>query len=395
MGLLTPSPDGFAKLVIAELKHGGVQGDIDYSRDEFRLRLASDASLIYLGNIYAEFLKAPRSARRELIRRFASSVSKKAIPESFDEVRNSVLLRVNARAFYELWPLLKYETGGDVLQVPFRSISEHLGIGLGIDFPDSIVEINVDHLSSWGLSFDDCLVTAEKNLWDRSARGKFEFVSPGLWRSPWRDGWDASRILLTPLLGQLRVSGDPVAFVPSRDFLLVAGSEDAEAIVAGAKIALEFSDRPRFLTGYAFRMERLEWAPFEVDSSHPASSSLRMLDVKTRMVDYQRQKGLLEKKLNLDGNAVFVASLAANQKDSDLWTYAAWTKDIPTYLPKADRIGFVSELQGKPNLVGMAPWDRAVEVLGSAIHPQGWYPERYFVSGFPSSDQFTAMGLHV
>jgi hypothetical protein len=72
---------------------------------------------------------------------------------------------------------------------------------------------------------------------------------------------------------------------------------------------------------------------------------------------------------------------------------AVWSKGVRCLLPHADVIGF-AEPQLSDNKVliyGIVPWDTAVSVMGDMLEPQGVYPERYLVKGFPSDEQIAEM----
>ena len=45
----------------------------------------------------------------------------------------------------------------------------------------------------------------------------FTCPAPGVWASPWRDNYDASRLVLLDLIRRHKVKGDYVAMVPNRD----------------------------------------------------------------------------------------------------------------------------------------------------------------------------------
>jgi hypothetical protein len=74
-------------------------------------------------------------------------------------------------------------------------------------------------------------------------------------------------------------------------------------------------------------------------------------------------------------------------------TIATWGKGVRCLLPRADVIGF-AEPQLSDNKVliyGIVPWDTAAAVMGNMLEPQGLYPERYLVKGFPSDEQMAEM----
>src|SRR5262249_23900550 len=63
----------------------------------------------------------------------------------------------------------------------------------------------------------------------------FKSIGPGAWAAATGDFYDSSRRLLLDEIRALGLSGDPVALVPNRDLVLLAGSRDAEALLAIAR----------------------------------------------------------------------------------------------------------------------------------------------------------------
>jgi hypothetical protein len=56
-------------------------------------------------------------------------------------------------------------------------------------------------------------------------------------------------------------------------------------------------------------------------------------------------------------------------------------------LPEADQIAFVALDASGGRMLGMVDWDWAQQVMGSSMHPQNLYPERWLVRDFPTGQQ--------
>jgi hypothetical protein len=65
-----------------------------------------------------------------------------------------------------------------------------------------------------------------------------------------------------------------------------------------------------------------------------------------------------------------------------------WPKDVPSLLPKVDKLALMQSNEDKPDLID---WDTVTRVAGDLMTPQGIYPERYRVTDFPSEEQLKAM----
>ncbi|MEI8072468.1 MAG: hypothetical protein WCI09_12940, partial [Planctomycetota bacterium] len=74
-------------------------------------------------------------------------------------------------------------------------------------------------------------------------------------------------------------------------------------------------------------------------------------------------------------------------------TIATWSKGVRCLLPRAAVIGFAEPQlnDNKVQIYGIVPWDTAAAVMGDMLEPQGLYPERYRVRGFPSDKQMAEM----
>lgn len=64
-----------------------------------------------------------------------------------------------------------------------------------------------------------------------------------------------SRLLLSNVIRQIEVKGDPVAMIPNRETLIVAGSEDAAGLAAMLLLATEALQQPRLISGVALRLD--------------------------------------------------------------------------------------------------------------------------------------------
>lgn len=77
-----------------------------------------------------------------------------------------------------------------------------------------------------------------------------------------------------------------------------------------------------------------------------------------------------------------------SEDGSEVFSYAVWPKDIPSLLPKVDKLALMQSNEDKPNLID---WDTVTRVVGDLMTAQGIYPERYRVTDFPSEEQLKAM----
>src|SRR5262245_17891976 len=287
-----PDRDDFAAMILDRLQKAGESADIRYDRDKFRLTVEGEqANIANLRNLYEEYLQLSADGRERLVRNYVRSwfASRKGLPEDYEDVHPDLLPSVRPRAYIELNLLRMRLQGIKDAAWPYRTLGEHLAVCLVYDLPESLLQLQQRHLDDWGVTFDDALDHAIANL-AQISNHRFVEETPGVWRSPWQDNLDASRLVLTDLIRAHEVEGDPVAFVPNRDALLFAGSDDEEGLVQLAELAAKEFDHARAISGLAFRLVADEWQPYMPDPDHPAYETFRMLAVRSRGGDYCHQE---------------------------------------------------------------------------------------------------------
>ena len=394
------SKEQFARLMLDALRQAGEKADLRYEADEFRLvatgERAGEVGIFNLTNAYGEYCAAGKDKKHTVLRRFVRSWFSrfKDIPEDFADARPDLLPVIRSRSYFELLRL-RLEVEDKVrLNSPHRIIGEHFGLGLAYDLPEAMRIISQDHLDGWKVAFEDVLQGAMTNLTEIS-RQAFENPFPGVWVSPWRDNYDAARLLLPDLLRDQAVEGDLIAFAPNRDTLILTGSDDAAGLARMVDLAEEAFQPPRPLLGLALRLEGDEWQPYLPPADHPLHSRFKRLWVQSMSHDYHDQKELLDKGFEKKGEDVFVGSFVVIQhKDTGrVRSYSVWSEGIDTLLPKTDLVFFVGPKPGQddPGIVAEGQWDRVCQVVGHLMERTDFYPERYRVKEFPSQEQLAAI----
>lgn len=374
------SEAAYAALLIAELKKQG--GDP-------KLHFVADKSLITDGerqisttNLYAEYLKLPAEDRTAALARTAKSFTELS-PEADDpplaEVRAQLLPAVRAGMYFDfdLQSTIEKPTASKDHAV-FVKLGEVTGAGVAIDHEASMMIATSSKLEKWGISIEAALAIATENLATKGT--PFQQVQPGLWTSPAHDNYDSSRILLLEEIKKLGLKGTVVAMIPNRDTLYLAGSQDAAALLAMADLAEKASEEPRPIHTVPLCLSGTTWSDCEPGPTPEVQTRMHAIATLGRQSLYAEQKDLLQAKV---GEEVFVASYTVLQEKGKtrLVSYATWSRTVPTLLPKADRIGFVEYADGdpdaKPKVLGMVPWDKAMQILGSRLKPDGRNPPRW------------------
>jgi hypothetical protein len=381
-----PTRDDFAKMVVRALGKAGEIRPFRYEADQFRLRL-DDTGVTYLGNFYDEYMAAPRGGRAAILERLVRMV--RGQTESAPKAGaggGTLLPRVRDRMFYAAMPLQLELDGFPPRTFFFKPVAEHLAAGILRDFPDHIAEMAADEI---GMDVDEAFDAAMKNLAAMSDR-RFDVVGAGLYVSPWQDNHDPARMLLVDRVRRLNVRGDPVVAVANRDVLLVTGTDDVVGLAAMAGALRDLMKKPRFLSSIPVSLlDRDTWVPFVPDAEHPLRAEYDELRLLQLAGDYQHQKELLERKHARDGESLFVATYTlAQKKDAPMFSYAVWSRDVRTILPRSDRIALVGAGDAEPLL---ASWDRVTEVAGARMTPVDLYPPRWLVDSYPDDTELAAL----
>jgi hypothetical protein len=387
-----PSKDRFAQMFMEAVRAAGERNRISYDRDRFAV-VDGGSHVAFLGNVYPEYCSAPKSERGGV---FANAVrtwflNLQDLPQCFEDVHPDLLPVVRCRSYFELTMLHPGVEGKKPLRWPYQVLGEHFGVGLVYDLPTSMRAITQDDLDAWGVTFYEALEAARENL-----KGlELAFLGPqegeGVYLSAAKDNYDASRLILPDLVGQFRVKGEPVAMVPNRSNLIVAGTEDLDGLKAMLGFAQDALKEPRPNSGIALRLDGDAWVSWLPDRSHPLYRDFKRMQVQWSGQDYREQKAILDPRHEKSGEDIFVASFSMFEQEAtgEIRSYAVWAEGVThALLPKTDVIAFMAE--GKEPV--LAEWDRALEHVGDMMQPLDMYPLRYRVRAFPDADQLKAIG---
>jgi hypothetical protein len=385
-----PGRDTFAKLVASAIRRAGETRRILYDKGQFRLVCeGSHSNIQFLQNGYEEYLAVPRNMRPQVVQRWAGHwfASQKDPPAEFEDASHDLLPVLRSRSYYELTRLRLALESGEMADCPYQIMADHLAVGLVYDLPNSMRTISQDDLDAWGVSFEEALTVAKRNL--TQLPHSFAEVG-GLYTAATNDSYDATRLLLPDLIQQFQLKGSPIATAPNRDRLFVAGEGDLAALRELAKATTEEVQHSRMISGLALRFDGDDWRIWLPDRDHPLYTEFKNLQTRSLGHDYSEQKELLEKLHERDEVDVFVASFSGYQdKGSDLLTsVCVWGEGVLAWLPRTDKIAFAKDNNKETVLVD---WDRAAEVVGTQMEPTETYPQRFKVSKFPSSKQLAAM----
>jgi len=136
-----------------------------------------------------------------------------------------------------------------------------------------------------------------------------------------------------------------------------------------------------------------EIADFSVTENSPIFSDVERARKIAALIYYQEQTEKLMKLYEQKGKDLFVGKYTLNQRETGGYeSYSAWSKTVPTLLPKTDFIAFVDPTKPESQrMLGLAKWEDVVRVAGDLFLDTRMFPARFYVSKFPSEEQLAAV----
>ena len=380
----------FVKTAEQAIRGLGYDDALTFDEELFAFRLAGDR-LIMLGNIHGHYQSLPQAEGGEYLTAALAGLLQEAdTPKTFDEARHRLFPGVRDRAYMESARLMSELGGNPPIPIPHRPLGSTMVALLVVDSPISMMTVNEQHLSDWGSTFDDALATATQNLLIRSADATWGRVADGVYASIWNDDYDASRLLVGEVVDEvardLGIAGDPVAFVPHRNLLILTGSDDVAGLIAAMGLTEENLDKPSQISARPIVRREGQWEGFELARDHPAAPGLRRLQQADLALAHGALVPLIQQ---IVGDEIFAANFLLAEKDDVLYSSTAWSEGVPAIIPKTDRILFFRSQEE----TWMVEWDEAARVVGDLLEPTGYYPTRFRVSSFPTDEQLAAMRL--
>lgn len=236
-------------------------------------------------------------------------------------------------------------------------------------------------LKLWDQSADDVLDLALDHLRSRSG-GAFERLPSGAYRSPWRDGFDAARLLLPEVWKGLFKDQHPFLAIPAADTLLAAPQILLPKLMDEVGRSLQSGAKPLQLAVIERVGEKLMTA--RLQDPHPMSAPQRELKHMDFLEALRWQERDLDPALGRPAPVVLVKTSQGKPL-----TLATWSAGAPVLLPETDLIGF-SDAQGEAlGIFFRQSLPRIQELRGEGVAI--WGPRRVRHDGFPNAEQLARL----
>jgi hypothetical protein len=236
-------------------------------------------------------------------------------------------------------------------------------------------------LTLWDQSADEVLELALDHLRHRS-EGTFERLPSGIYRSPWRDGLDAARLLLPEIWHGLFKDQHPFLAIPAPNVLLAAPQILLPKLMDEVGRVMQAGGPPLQLAV----MERIDdkLMTARLQDPHPMSAPQKELKHLDLIEALRNQEQDLDPAL---GRPAVMTMLKTNQGKP--LTVATWIAGAPVLLPEADVIAFVAE-DGEPlGIFSRQTLPRIHELKGEEV--SAWGPRRVRYAGFPTAEQLARL----
>ena len=388
------SKDDFGQTIAARIKKAGEPGDVTYVSQDFRIDVEDQGKKVLqvnLENVYKEYCARRAEERETMLSKIVQGalVRHKQLPEDWLDAKPDIMPAVRSRATFEmLWLEYRAEGGQARPDLPSYEVGDHLLAMLVYDLPVATQTLTAQELEQWGVSFYEAMEVAKENL--AAIEMPIAKTGDGFYAVLTQDSYDSSRLLLLDLVQQLEVRGDPIAMVPHRDVLLITGSEDLDGLALMAKFAEAAFEHPRYLSCLPLRLDGTEWGTWMPPRDHPHFATYRLLEVKSMAGKYERQRQLLSAIHAREGAKRHVGTFRTAETNlGTVVSYCLWIDGRDTLLPKTHKLFLADHEQG---IVAGGDWDKVQEVVGDLLEETDLYPARYRVRGFPTQQQWAAIG---
>lgn len=374
----------FVTAVERVLRRLGVTDPIEFDEDLFALRLSEDRTIM-LGNLFGRWQSLTKAdAGAYLDAAVAGLIAEADQPKTFAEAKDRLLPGVRDRATIESTRWMAELGGSAPVVVPYRQLGAGILAVVVLDSPTTMMMINETHLDDWGVAFDEAFDAAVANLDEATVTARWGGIGDGTYLSMWNDDYDVSRILVPKVIDHLDLTGDPVAFVPHRNRLIITGADDHEGLAVAMGRTEEELDQPSQVSAVPLVRRDGVWGDLDLPADHPAAPGLARLRAVDQSLAYGATTPLIQSVL---GDEVFVANSILAERDDGVITSAATWIDAPCILPETDRVMFFRSQEEN----WLVAWDDVVATVGHLMTPTDFYPRRFRIEGFPTADQLAAM----
>lgn len=236
----------------------------------------------------------------------------------------------------------------------------------------------------------------------RISKPEFHQVAPGVWESQWRDGLDASRVLIPGLFAKLKLRGQPVMLPLSDDKLIVTGVNNRVGLKYLSDAQSEWFHHTGLadnesLGGWALVEERGKLVPFTPPGNEGLCMGFRTMSVVATAAEAACMASLFSLRLGLPTPRMRFRDSARN---NNRYAYTTWKRpdpaDVGTHAVVDELIvpetAWVEIADHNDKVLASAPFKRVLEIMNGKMTRLTCGPNVYRVA-CPTDDEVFRIGM--
>jgi hypothetical protein len=391
-----PTREKFAQLMLNAMRKADPANKYELHSEEFYIHIVGTDGKGFLHNLYIEYNQLDSKDRGKFIQdmaRMLVGIRDPKTPETLEEVRDHLMPKVWSNWLGESLKLRARLDGKKGYDSPSCEMGDHLAGGIVLDSKNAMQSVGAEDLEKWGINFYEAMEIAKENL--AKLPTSYAKIGDALYGVLSQDAYESSRVFDLDWIRGLEVSGDPIAIAPSRNYLLVTGTENRDLWEPFFDLAYKsYQEDPRPLSMMPIRLVDDYWEDWLPPPDHPLRSKFENVVLLDLANMYSEQKKLFEEfQERKELTDAFISSVMGfeNKASGEITTMSIWVKDLKTWLPRTHKIAFMEEPNGAPQ---MASWEEVQRVVGDQMRQiDGIYPPRWEIEGFPTPAQFASLTL--
>jgi hypothetical protein len=349
---------------------------------------AGQQGSVFLGNLFADTRELPPQERARVLQRFLGQLWQEGPDRYTWEEARALLLPVLRVSTFGMPQGLASEPDPEL--VGRRSLPFFREL-LVLDLPEASMFVQRRHLAEWGVGEDEAFAAAHANLTALPDEGVelYDSTPSPIWTVDTQDTYETSRLLRPGFLASFvgKVEGRPIAILPERSTLLIAGDAHPDTVARLCESAeREHEAASRRLSPALYTVDAEgRVVPYLRPGNDALASRVRLAHVRFAMGEYTAQKEALDKAHEARGEDVFVANLSAlaRKKDERPITWCVWAHEVDALLPRADVVAVSPE----PKTFFMVPWAQVERLAPGCLTPEpSLWPPRFRTTAWPSPE---------
>ncbi|MFP2931614.1 DUF1444 family protein [Pyxidicoccus sp. 3LG] len=377
------------KQVEALLRADTTVEKVERHPDSYGLNItrAGRQGTVFLDNLFADTREMPPEQRTQVIQRFLRSLWQEGPDQlPWEEVRER-LLPVLRSSTFGMAQLAQLEPDREMVG---RRTLPFLMELLVVDLPESAMFVQRRHLETWGTHEEEAFAAAHANLANLPDGVELYDREPGpIWSVDTGDTYETSRLLHPGFLASFaaRVEGRPIAILPERSTLLIAGDANPDTVSRLCESGeREYEAASRRLTPALYTVDDAgRVVPYLRPGNDALAQRVRLAHVRFALSEYTSQKESLDKVHEARELDLFVANLSAvaRKKDERPITWCVWSHDVDALLPRAD---VIAVNVGSKDFY-MVPWADVERLAPGCLTPvPELWPPRYRTTSWPAPE---------